>query len=349
MLTQSIPPTTVTPEETVLFYLSFRDLNQLVDNYENCPELQIVAETILKKRNPTYQNLKAAKATKNFRVLIDNIKSTILPSLQLSFPEVEQLPSEEAIYKELCRKTSALLHQLIQREFYTSRVANARENQFMRDCIFHYCQHNPQEAGRILNQNVGKFWNGFVTNCLIEYGADLNAIYNDSFYPTLLQYIKFNSDETTLRKLLEKGANCHAYKEEHEGVTYSLMLVAALDGDEDVITVLAEKFPEEVEKTLKLLEVMQTKKEAKFRCAIHETIYLSSENGERKMYYTPEEIVIAQVKLKRIAMQNTSQVYASASKENQHHFFTTTRTDMLRPAVEKQTAPQLTTSSSSKL
>jgi hypothetical protein len=190
----------------------------------------------------------------------------------------------------------------IQNNFYTCHLADAHENenQSVSDCISEYCHYNPLEAGKILNKNINKFWNTFVTECLIDSGADVNQIYSEKYFPTLLQAIKSNSKKSTIHKLIQHGANYDAYQENHEGITYTIMLITALENNREALEILIEQFPHEVEKTNQSIKKM-LEKNINFPCALRDTTYNITVNGIKKIYYGQKDIATAKILMEAIS------------------------------------------------
>jgi hypothetical protein len=287
-------------DSIILSYLTFRDLNQFVEHQQHDEEgfLSAEAQQLLKKSHPGLINLKAAKAAGNFSALIENIKIRVLPAVGLANIILEAEDGTEAAYNELCAAINNQLRALIRNEFYPLKVQTKLEASTVRDCIFHYCQYEPIGAGKLMNQHIWKFWNSFTTDCLIEYGADVNVKFNDAAYPTLFQALRWNASAYTVRRLIEAGADYDAYQETRAGASFTIMLVAALSSSAEVLATLAEMLPGKAVSTLLMLdEMLNDESGAQYSCKFNDITSLPGANASEKLYYDREEILIAKAHL----------------------------------------------------
>jgi hypothetical protein len=299
-LTPFTPESVVVQDSLILSYLTFRDLNQFVEHeqVESDALLCHAAKDILLKSNPTFLNLEDELAEGHFHVLIHNIVTRVLPMIGLVNVELQAKADTKAAYDELCLAISSKLRELIKSAFYPFKIETKLEAETVRDCIFHYSQHNPEGAGKLLNQHIWKFWNSFTTDCIIEYGGDVNARFTDAAYPTLFQALRSNASPYTVQRLIEAGADYDAYQEIRADVSFTLMLVAALSSSAEVLAIVVEKFPGKVAETLQTFEAMLNNPSGvQFSCKFNDKTSLMNSRESEKLYYDQKDILLGKAQL----------------------------------------------------
>ncbi|GEM_PF-5502983 len=289
-----IPFTSTFPNDldaSILSYLPFSDLNRIAESAEVISrDMYHSTEDTLINLNSKYINLKKAKLSGNYLVLLNNLKENVLPKINGIESEKNSKRSLKSQYYDLCEKNSNLLRFIIKNDFYGSSAHINLDFQFVRDCIFHFTNIKPNEAGKIVNQNMWKFWKRYPTECFIEYGANLNIKHEDESYFTLLQAIRWSASPFMVSRLVDNGADYHACSEIRHGIEYTLMLIASLKADKEILNLLVEKFPEEVKKTFVSLEKMKHEfAENKFSCTFKDEVEKDS-NNQQRLYFTRYEI-----------------------------------------------------------
>jgi Rad3-related DNA helicase len=190
----------------------------------------------------------------------------------------------------------------------------------VRDCIFHYCQINPVEAGIILNRNIWKFWDSYVSDSLIEFGADVNAKYRDEDLSSLLQAILWSASLSTIHKLLEHGADYYAYRPVYANVTYTTLMMALFEGDSEISSLLMEKFPEDAVLTMEALNTMEKEFSEKRYPRGISYVVKSTTLSEMSAFYSLPEIKRAKQILINIQVQQSIETVDRISN-NHYRFF----------------------------
>ncbi|MDR3492596.1 MAG: hypothetical protein P4M12_11265 [Gammaproteobacteria bacterium] len=338
MPTMRIPFTKNFPEDLdieILSYLSFGDLNRIVESTEvESDDLIKSAHYLLINSNLNYLNLKKSKSLNRYGALLTNLKDNVLFKINgINFVS-HRNTSLESQYRELCENNSGLLKSIIKNDFYTACSEINLECQFVRDCIFHFSQIHPNEAGKLLSKNIWKFWKKYPTECLIEYGANLNIKHEDNPYSLLLVAVRSGASLIIVSKLIDNGSDYYAYVEHRHGVEYTVMLIAALESSTDILSLLAEKFPTEVEKTLLTLTIMQREyAENKYSCTFINETQAYADNKLRE-YYQKAEIDSAYNKLYKIAQTQhhipRSQLSVLSSSLSHNSFFKNPKSSNLK-------------------
>jgi hypothetical protein len=302
----------------ILEYLSFRDLNQFAEHKQEMDEiLPQATEAVLFKANPQFINLKKEKAAGNFGALINHIKTRIMPMIGMKAIALKAEGETEEAYQELCGLIRGQLLPLIRNEFYSFKIQPKLAVQTVRDCLFHYCQYNADGAGQLLNQHIWKFWNSYTTDCLIEYGANVNIKFNDAVHSTLIQALRWKASAYTVQRLIEAGANYHDYQASCEGVPYRTMLVAAFYSHIDVLKIIVEKFPDEINATLQSLNTMlDDTSGVQYSCKFSDGRILLKGNETEKLYYEQHEILAAKAHL-LIAISENQNRFLFTEKDRQ--------------------------------
>jgi hypothetical protein len=219
--------------------------------------LQMLAE------NRLFSDIEAAKAADLPAALDDGDYDTLLENLRLVLRTVGfykyniRSIAKDSQYNELCQLSRSRLGFVITKEIYTTSLDNQLDKKFVHDMLFHFCQNDAAEAGKVLNKSVWKFWHSDISDRLIQYGADVNAKSSSTTQSTLFQAVRSDVSLNVIRHLIMQGANYRDCEQEVNGVKYPLMLVAALGSDALVLSLLAEKFPDEVGGALLRLNEMQ--------------------------------------------------------------------------------------------
>lgn len=286
-------PTVLDPE--ILAYLSFIDLNHCAEAKDE-DDLHVAkpATDVLQKHYPHFVNLKDEHAKQNYPALIKNLKERVLPLL--GFPTLPQISENKEGYDALCHANSYKLGRLIELEFYTQKVASMAlvDEMFVRDCIFHFCQNNAENAGKLLNKHIWRFWHNDISEYLIEYGADVNAKFSEEKSSTLYQAVRWCAAPTTIRHLIDHKADYASCANKINDVTYSVMMLAALEHDKEGVRVLIEKFPKEVQPALDTFkQMLEDYADNKFLLDTKDGWRIIG--GKEQLFYTFDEIKNARI------------------------------------------------------
>jgi hypothetical protein len=161
------------------------------------------------------------------------------------------------------------------------------------------------------NQHIWKYWNSFTTDCLIEYGADVNLKFNEAAYPTLIQALRWSASAYTVQRLIEAGANYKGYEISCEGVRYTTLLVAAFYSHVDILKIVVEKFPDAINDTLSSLNTMLDDiSGVQYSCRFGDSKILLKGTNTEKLHYERAEILAAKVHL----------LFAISEKQNSYMF-----------------------------
>lgn len=231
----------------------------------------------------------------------------------------ETTSHDEIYLRKPCVDNPARWYFVLKNELYSRTPSRKQQINpvWLSDFVFHFCQYYPEEAGEILNSKIWQWWNSDVSSLLIDAGADLNVISKKSSYPTLFNAIRSVVPPEVLSKLINRAkhpANYAAYNEERNGVTYTIMLVCALSGDKQKLAVLVEKYPNEVNPTLKSLREMHQRMIAEnsstlFSCEFRD--YDFFEGDKKKMFYTLQDVSNASTHLLQIENENKYKISAA--------------------------------------
>lgn len=306
--------------QIILSYLPFTSLTLIAeaDNNFLTEDFRATAESILKNSYPKYINLPNALAKQEYALLIDNLMADVMPLLSNKFIPKARAKTKIA-YKELCEKLGPAIRYFIISYLSSSHAKSELNPIILHDVAFHYCQYNPEEAGQWLNKNYFHFWNRniyYFALHLIEYGALVNTVWNDS-QPTLFHAITFNSSEAFIRALINHGGDYSAYSEIRHGAKYTYMLIAALNKNLEALPVLIEKFPQEIEPTLETLAWMLSRNsdtEFPYESGIYKTYSFDSKC--LNSFYSVKQISLAkELILKRSNANNKNQKKTPVTRE----------------------------------
>jgi hypothetical protein len=264
------------------------------------------------------EQLQAAKSNQNYALLIESLYQHVFPRIGASAADKEESdPKDVHTYEKLCAQVASHLEYLIDKDLYARHGHEAAYLKHGAEYIFHFCQARPTTAGKLLNKNI---WRATalsekISQWLIDGGANVNATYQKTSYPSLLYAIRAGCSVEMIKSMIAHGANYDAFQEKRHDVTYTLMLMAALSGDSGVATFFATQFQNELPGALATLNTMvKDGSDHAYSCEFGDyTLYI---NNLKKTHYTHAELLKAQHLLLEIDLAlNPSKMIMDESTE----------------------------------